>query len=195
MSASTYAPEAHLSPAQRLELGPKVADLDTSQWPMELDTERYWSDEFAELERVHLWPRTWQVACHESEVPQPGYWFEYTLLDQSYLIVRGNDNKIRAFINACRHRGNALCEGHGHSARLTCPFHLWQFELDGRLRKISDEEEEFASRDKSNLGLIPVRASFSGGSSSSIRILMHRPSTTIWATRSRLCSRPTERKS
>lgn len=90
MAASPYAPAEHLSPAQRLEAGPKVAALDTSQWPMELDTARYWSQEFAELERDRLWPRTWQIACHESEVPEPGYWFEYKLLDQSYLIVRGS---------------------------------------------------------------------------------------------------------
>ncbi|OMB86506.1 aromatic ring-hydroxylating oxygenase subunit alpha [Mycolicibacterium conceptionense] len=163
MSASTYTPETHLSPAQRLEAGPKVADLDTSQWLMELDTQRYWSQEFADLERDRLWPHTWQIACHASEVPEPGHWFEYQLLDQSYLIVRGNDNEVRGFINACRHRGNALCEGHGHSARLTCPFHLWQYELDGRLRRISDEAEEFPASEKADLGLIPVRTSVFGG--------------------------------
>ncbi|BBZ10025.1 aromatic ring-hydroxylating oxygenase subunit alpha [Mycobacterium branderi] len=162
MTGSVVAPEARLSPAQRLEAGPMVADLDTSKWPMKLDPERYWSQEFADLERDRLWPHAWQIACHESEIPEPGYWFEYTLLDQSYLIVRGNDNEIRAFVNACRHRGNALCEGHGHSARLTCPFHLWQYELDGRLRRISDEKE-FGACDKANLALIPVQTGLFGG--------------------------------
>lgn len=155
--------DAALSPARRLETGPKVADLDTSRWPMELDTARYWSQEFADLERERLWPRTWQIACHESEVPEPGYWSEYTLLDQSYLVVRGNDGVVRCFVNACRHRGNALCEGQGHSARITCPFHLWQFELDGRLRRISDEQEEFPDSDKASLGLLPVKTAIFGG--------------------------------
>lgn len=157
------AADERLSPAQRLEAGPKVADLDTSRWAMELATERYWSPEFARLERERLWPRTWQIACHESEVREPGYWFEYTLLDQSYLVVRGNDGVVRCFVNACRHRGNALCEGRGHSARITCPFHLWQYELDGRLRRISDEQEEFPTSDKANLGLLPVQTEIFGG--------------------------------
>lgn len=95
-------------------------------------------------------------------MPEPGYWFEYTLLDQSYLIMRGNDGVVRGFVNACRHRGNALCQGQGHSARITCPFHLWQYELDGRLRKISDEKN-FGPCDKAALGLIPVQTGvFSG---------------------------------
>ncbi|WP_176594348.1 hypothetical protein [Sphingobium sp. EM0848] len=58
-----------LSPAERLAIGPTTEALDTSPWPMKLDAERCWSEDFARLERDGLWPRRWQIACRESEVP------------------------------------------------------------------------------------------------------------------------------
>ncbi len=94
---------------------------------------RYWSPEFFDLERRYLWPRTWQVACRVDEVPEPGDFTEYQILDQSYLVVRGGDGRIRAFQNACRHRATALARGTGTflGATIACPFHGWRYGLDG----------------------------------------------------------------
>ena len=100
---------------------------------MRVTTDRYASREYHERERNLLWMRVWQVAGRLDELPKAGDWKEYRIFDQSYLIVRGKDRRLRGFVNACRHRGNVLCEGRGHSARLTCPYHKWSYDLDGRL--------------------------------------------------------------
>jgi phenylpropionate dioxygenase-like ring-hydroxylating dioxygenase large terminal subunit len=77
--------------------------------------------------------RIWQVAGREDELPETGDWKVYSIFDQSFIIVRGSDGELRGFVNACRHRGNALCAGNGHASRFTCPYHLWSYGLDGDL--------------------------------------------------------------
>ena len=66
---------------------------------------RYTSQEFFDLEMERLWPRVWQVACREEEIPNSGDFLEYLIGDQSILVVRADGDDIRAFFNACPHRG------------------------------------------------------------------------------------------
>lgn len=95
--------------------------------------ERYFDREFYELEKEHLWPRVWQMACREEEIPQPGDFVEYEICDQSILVVRQPDRSVKAFYNACRHRGTELCKGSGRlgGGQIVCPFHGWRWNLDG----------------------------------------------------------------
>src|SRR5262245_10395250 len=74
---------------------------------------RYTSREFFDLEMERLWPRVWQIACREEEVPNSGDYFEYTIGDQSILVVRQDTDTIKAFFNACPHRGTRLACGTG----------------------------------------------------------------------------------
>jgi len=128
---------------------------------MRVTTDRYSSREFHERERERLWMRVWQVAGRADELPEIGDWKEYCIFDQSFLLVRGKDANIRGFVNACRHRGNVICEGKGHAARFTCPYHLWSYGLDGRLLAVPMPDfegsiEEFVGP-KAALGLRQVR--------------------------------------
>ena len=93
---------------------------------------------FAALEREHLWPRTWQMACRLEEIPSPGDFVEYTVGDQSVLMVRigegdGDGQTVRGYLNACRHRATELAKGTGTfgDGRIVCPFHGWRWNLDG----------------------------------------------------------------
>ena len=96
---------------------------------------RYTSARFAALEAERLWPRVWQIACSVDHVAEPGDWFELRSGRLSVLVVRGDDGMLRAFQNACRHRGNAICRGSGSGAKeLRCPYHRWSWDLRGRLR-------------------------------------------------------------
>lgn len=106
-----------------------------------LAKERYTSQAFHELEAESLWPRVWQLACREEELPEPGDFFEYRILDQSIMIVRQIDDRIKAFYNTCRHRGTALVCGSGHVSEFRCPFHAWTYGLDGTLRSIPSPDE------------------------------------------------------
>ena len=78
--------------------------------------ERYISREFVDLEMERLWPRVWQIACREEELPRPGDYVEYVIGDQSILVVRGADGNVGAYHNACLHRGTRLGSGVGSFA-------------------------------------------------------------------------------
>ncbi|WP_007514126.1 aromatic ring-hydroxylating oxygenase subunit alpha [Pseudofrankia saprophytica] len=95
--------------------------------------ERYYDREFFELEKEHLWPRVWQMACRAEEIPRPGDFVEYEICDQSILVVRQPDGSVKAFHNACRHRATQLCKGSGRlpGGQIVCPFHGWRWNLDG----------------------------------------------------------------
>jgi len=120
---------------------------------------RYTSSAFAALEHDRLWPRVWQLACSLDHVANPGDFHEVRIGPLSVLLVRGDDLELRAFQNACRHRGSALCEGTGHGlTELRCPFHRWTYDLSGRLREVPSRREfGVLDRDPEDFGLIPVR--------------------------------------
>ena len=110
--------------------------------PVTIPTSRYTTPDFARLEIERLWPRVWQLACTLDQVAAPGDWYEYRLAHYSVLIVRGDDGELRAFQNACRHRGSALCQGSGSSlSEIRCPFHRWTWDLRGRLREVPSRRE------------------------------------------------------
>lgn len=97
-------------------------------------TSRYVAREFAQLEAQTLWPRVWQVACREEEIPNPGDFHNFTVLDQSLIVTRQRDGSIRAFFNSCRHRGTELvCKVSGNATQFRCPNHAWTYDVDGTL--------------------------------------------------------------
>src|SRR5262245_16583266 len=104
---------------------------------------RYTSRAFADLEFERLWSRVWQIAGREEEVPRPGDFIEYTIGDESVLIVRNHDGSLAAYHNTCLHRGTRLAHDNGHfdDACIQCPYHGWQYALDGRLTHVVDQEE------------------------------------------------------
>lgn len=147
-------------PGERVDRAPLVAELDFSGFAMRVSTERYWSEDYQQREREQLWMKTWQVVGRADALAEPGDWKEHRLFDQSFVLVRGRDGVIRGFVNACRHRGNKLCEGHGRSARFTCPYHSWTYGLDGALLAVAKPDfdgsvEDFVG-DKAGLGLLQV---------------------------------------
>ena len=92
--------------------------------PDRVPRERYFDPEFHALEAEQLWPRIWQMACRLEEIPQPGDFVTYEILDQSVVVVRTDDGSVVAFQNACRHRGVQVVQGWGTcEGTFTCPFH------------------------------------------------------------------------
>lgn len=126
-----------VKPGEWVETGLGLSDLDFARFQMRIPTERYTSREYLERERESIWTRVWQVVGRTDELPEIGDWKEHRIFDQSYVIVRGKDGELRGFVNACRHRGNTLCRGSGNSPRFVCPYHLWSYDLEGRLRGVS----------------------------------------------------------
>jgi phenylpropionate dioxygenase-like ring-hydroxylating dioxygenase large terminal subunit len=127
--------------------------------------ERYYDADFYRLEAEQLWSRVWQMACRLEEIPEPGDFVEYEILDQSVVVVRAGDGQVRAFQNACRHRGVKVVEGRGSGADgFTCPFHGWCYGLDGAnthipQRRTFDEH----NLQPDDVSLTPVRCELWGG--------------------------------
>ena len=97
-----------------------------------------------------------QVVCHEGEIAGAGDWRTLEYLGESVIVIRGDDGKVRAFANVCRHRGSRLVDGAaGCSARLTCPYHAWTYGKDGRLIGVP-QRGEYPGLDPATLGLVPV---------------------------------------
>ena len=94
----------------------------------------YIQPDILEQEKENVFFRTWQYACHASQLAEPGSFVTMEIFDQKLLLSKGHDDIIRAFYNVCPHRGHTLVEGSGVKTRFTCPYHAWTFSLDGRLR-------------------------------------------------------------
>lgn len=125
---------------------------------------RYIDPEFLQLELDRLFTQVWQPACREEEIPSPGWYYEYTIGRQSIAVVRQKDGSIKAFHNACAHRGMKIVRGSGCSQdkELRCGFHGWRYGLDGRSSFVPCRDE-FASRPREQWGLRSVAVGTWGG--------------------------------
>ena len=120
--------------------------------------EHYTDQAFFEREFETMWQRVWQFACREEHVAEPGDYFVHDIGRLSVLVVRNADG-IKAFRNSCLHRGTKL-KGSGTcgwSASIRCPFHNWEWHLDGSLKGIPCDFE-FPQLDRDKAGLVEVRA-------------------------------------
>ena len=103
--------------------------------PERIDSRRYFDPAFYQAEVDHLWPHVWQMACRLEQIAEVGDWIEYSNLGKSVIVVRAKDG-IKAYHNACRHRGVPLVESNGHGnckgKGFICPFHGWRWNTDGQ---------------------------------------------------------------
>jgi phenylpropionate dioxygenase-like ring-hydroxylating dioxygenase large terminal subunit len=105
------------------------------------DKERYTSAEIMKLEWNRLWKKTWLICGHVSDLPKAGCYMKVDIGHESFIVIRQHDGSIKALYNVCQHRGTRLIvSDFGHVAKLTCPFHWWQYDLAGKCTKITDKE-------------------------------------------------------
>jgi len=133
--------------------------------PDRVPKERYVDPDFFRLEAERLWLRVWQMACRLEEIPQPRDFVEYEILDQSIVVVRTDDMGVRAFQNACRHRGVRVAVGRGTCENgFVCPFHGWRYGPEGANTFVS-RKKTFAEHNvqPEDLDLVPVRCEVWGG--------------------------------
>jgi Rieske 2Fe-2S family protein len=119
---------------------PAVAGLEPT-----LPSSWYTSAQVFALEKERIFCREWLCVARAEELAEPGAFRVLEVLGESILLVRNREGQLRAFYNVCRHRGSRLCReppaagaaavlGGGLSGgRITCPYHRWTYDLDGRL--------------------------------------------------------------
>ncbi len=112
-----------------------------------------------EIERI--WRTGWLFAGYTFQLSRPGDFFTLTLANDSLIIMRGDDEQIRAFHNICTHRGTLLTEeGSGSVRALVCPYHQWTFSRQGELLRCFGMQEGI---EKGQLGLQQVRVETCAG--------------------------------
>ncbi|MCK8067010.1 aromatic ring-hydroxylating dioxygenase subunit alpha [Cobetia sp. 1CM21F] len=105
-----------------------------------------------DLEQVHY--KEWLFVAPACELPGRGSYLTYRIGEYHIVVIRGDDDEIRAFHNTCRHRGSVLCKtDKGKTPKLVCPYHQWTYDLDGTLQWARDMGPDFALEDH---GLIAV---------------------------------------
>ncbi len=114
----------------------------------------------AEMRRIFA--RGWVHVADLPDLRAPGDFVAATIGTTPVVVVRDHGGEVRAFLNACRHRGATLAEGRGNCGRqLRCPYHAWSYGLDGRLIGVPSREE-FQGCDLGDVRLVPVRTATAG---------------------------------
>jgi choline monooxygenase len=108
------------------------------------------------LEREKVFGNNWIAAGRTDQVETAGQFFTIDLAGEPLVIVRGADNKLRAFFNVCRHHAAAVATAPcGVAQLLRCPYHGWTYGLDGSL-KGTPEFASVSNFDRADHGLVPV---------------------------------------
>lgn len=124
----------------------------------------YYDPAFFEAEREAIFKRTWLHIAHVCEVPDAGSFIVRPLeaARASILIVRGKDDRIRAFHNVCTHRGTLLVAAEsGKAPKFSCRYHSWTYGHDGKL--LAAPEIERFNIDKADCGLKEIKLDVCGG--------------------------------
>jgi phenylpropionate dioxygenase-like ring-hydroxylating dioxygenase large terminal subunit len=120
---------------------------------------RYTDPEFFKLEQAEVFDKSWLYVGSTYEFPEQGSYKVYDNMGRAEIvIIRGNDDVIRAFYNTCQHRGaTVLREKSGRLDYLSCQFHSWTYNLEGELIAIPDERDFANDPSLKDAGLHGVR--------------------------------------
>jgi len=112
----------------------------------------------AELEARTVFSKTWQMVGRIEQVEKPGQFVTASIAGEPIVVVRGNDGVLRGFYNVCRHHAAAVVtEACGQASILHCPYHGWNYGLDGSLKGMP-EFDGVKDFDRQRNGLVPVKA-------------------------------------
>ncbi|MCE7797523.1 aromatic ring-hydroxylating dioxygenase subunit alpha [Sphingobium sufflavum] len=130
----------------------------------DVSKDRYIDPAFQRGEFDRLWTRTWQMACREEHIPEVGDYYVYDIGPYSFIVTRVTDTEIRAYVNACLHRGTKLKPSGttGFANDLKCPFHGWTWNLDGTNTSIPCQWD-FSHVDQAKATLPEARVETLGG--------------------------------
>jgi len=137
----------------------KTTDLGDTVWKEPVSS--YTSDERFESE-IALLRRMSIPFCPSAMVRESGDYVARNAAGTPIVVVRGDDGLVRAFINACRHRGMPVAKDSGCTRAFVCPYHAWTYALDGQLRHIPGEDGFPGVKPQDN-GLVEVGAIEKGG--------------------------------
>ena len=127
-----------------------------ADYALTLPSHYYYDPEIFAREKEEIWFKTWQLVGFTSELAEPGDYITDRVIDQEVFVIRTKKGELRAFYNVCTHRGHILVEGRGNKLILTCPFHAWSFDPEGKL-KAAGNAENVAGFLHKDFGLSEIR--------------------------------------
>jgi phenylpropionate dioxygenase-like ring-hydroxylating dioxygenase large terminal subunit len=104
--------------------------LNQAAW---MPKEMYLDREIFDLELEKIFRKEWMFVAHVGEVANKGDFIATKLAGEPVLIVRDKQEVVRAFYNVCKHRAMAVATGTGKAVSFVCPYHAWNYGLDGEL--------------------------------------------------------------
>jgi len=134
---------------------PGFGDKDLPIW-------RYTSREFHRMEADKMWPKVWQFVGRVDQIPNTGDNLVYDIIDQSVVVIRGDDGVIRGFHNSCLHRGRALRTAGGSTGVLKCPYHGFTWDVCGKFKSMPSAWD-FCHLKQQDLSLPQVRVEIWAG--------------------------------
>src|SRR2546428_1251825 len=116
----------------------------------------YTDERIFDLENETIFSQSWQFAARIDQLNKPGDYVTSEIAGEPIVVIRGSDNKLRAFFNVCRHHAAAvITEREGHASQMRCPYHGWTYSLEGELKGTPDFSE-VSDFDRTSYGLVPV---------------------------------------
>ena len=102
------------------------------------------------------------VVAASGELASPGDFVTHDASGMPLLLARGEDGRVRVFLNVCRHRGSRLVGTTGGTERgcrrsFVCRYHAWSYGCDGALRSLPDRAH-FPSLEAEPRGLAELPA-------------------------------------
>lgn len=129
LASDKVPPPAHMTDESWVDMGSDDVPID-----------RYFDKAFHEREVEKVWRKTWQWACRLEDIPNIGDHVVYDIVHDSVIVVRTGpaSTDIRAYVNACLHRGTQLRTEGGCVKQFKCPFHGFTWGLDGCLKDVPE---------------------------------------------------------
>ncbi len=136
-----------------------------------IDRRAYLDPRVFEAEMETIFEGDWQYLCHESQVRNPGDYYAVRVGRQPVFVHRQKDGGLKAFLNACSHRGAVLTPlRQGNARTLTCRFHGWTYDCSGACIRVKEQKSGYGegfdrgAHDLSEIGALGVYRGFVFGS-------------------------------
>lgn len=123
-------------PMKTLDLFDPMRPIEESRTP---PFDWYTDEDFAKSERHEVFERAWIAVGRKDQLKRPGDFFTGEITENPYVVAMNEDGEIKAHHNVCRHKGAIVAQGEGHitpDSCMTCPYHGWQYNLDGKITKM-----------------------------------------------------------
>src|SRR6478735_2695729 len=125
MSAPTM-----LTPELLASFDASVVDV---QHALTMPPQIYTEPEFLAFEKEAIFAKEWLCVGRASRIPNVGDYFTTVINDEPIIVARAKDGEVKAFSSICQHRGMQIADDEGTCTKFTCPYHLWSYDLTGRL--------------------------------------------------------------